>query len=92
MENESKNLDYPKLRPLEALPAQQNRICLRDPQGFSDKLVILPPEAFFIVTLFDGNHSVLDIQEAYTRRFGEILFSDKVRELIDKLDSCLFLE
>ncbi|UCB47158.1 MAG: AmmeMemoRadiSam system protein B [Spirochaetota bacterium] len=92
MENENKDLEYPKLRPVEAVPAQQNMICLRDPQGFSDKLVFLPQEAFYIVTLFDGNHSILDIQEAYTRRFGDLLFSDKVRELIDKLDSCLLLE
>jgi AmmeMemoRadiSam system protein B len=92
LENESRYLEYPKLRPVEAIPAQKNMICLRDPQGFSDKLVFLPPEAFFIVTLFDGNHSILDIQESYTRKFGDLLFSDKVRELIEKLDSCLFLD
>lgn len=92
MDSKDKGIDYPKLRQVEAVPAQQNMICLRDPHGFSDKLVFLPPEAFFIVTLFDGNHSILDIQESYTRRFGDLLFSDKVRELIDKLDSCLFLE
>jgi AmmeMemoRadiSam system protein B len=85
-------MDYPKLRPVEALPTQDNMICLRDPQGFSDKLLLIPPSLFFVVSLFDGRHSVLDIQTAYTRRFGDLLFSDKVREIIERLDDALFLE
>jgi AmmeMemoRadiSam system protein B len=84
--------DYPKLRPVEAIPAQENMICLRDPQGFSDKILLLQPEAFFIITLFDGRHSILDIQTAYTRRFGDLLFSDRIRELAAQLDSALFLD
>lgn len=86
------SLEYPKIRPVEAIPAQDNLICLRDPLGISDKLIFLPPELFFIVSLFDGNHSILDIQTAYTRRYGTLLFSDRVKELIEKLDSLLFLE
>ncbi|MBN2323186.1 MAG: AmmeMemoRadiSam system protein B [Spirochaetes bacterium] len=88
----SDSMEYPKLRPLEAIPAEEGTVCLRDPAGFSDKLVFLPRELFFIVILFDGSHSILDIQEAYTRKFGELLFSARVREIIDKLDSALFLE
>ncbi len=85
-------MDYPKLRPVEAVTARDNLICLRDPLGISERLICLPPELFFIVSLFDGNHSILDIQAAYTRRYGTLLFSDKVREIIEKLDSYLFLE
>lgn len=86
------SIEYPKIRPVEAIPAQENLICLRDPMGISDKLIFLPPELFFIISLFDGNHSILDIQTAYTRRYGTLLFSDRVKELIEKLDSLLFLE
>ena len=85
-------MEYPKLRPVEAFPAENGTICLRDPVGISDKLVFLPVELYFIVTLFDGNHSILDIQAAYTRRFGDLLFSARVNELVDKLDDCLLLE
>jgi AmmeMemoRadiSam system protein B len=92
MDEEKKENEYPKLRPIEALPAQEGMVCLRDPEGFSDKLIFLPRDLFFIVILFDGQHSILDIQEAYTRRFGDLLFSEKVREIIDKLDSALFLD
>jgi AmmeMemoRadiSam system protein B len=85
-------MDYPKLRPVEALPTQENMICLRDPQGFSDKLLLIPPALFYVVSMFDGTHSVLDIQAAYTSRFGELLFSEKVREIIEQLDDALFLD
>jgi AmmeMemoRadiSam system protein B len=85
-------MEYPKLRPVEALPVQDNMICLRDPQGFSDKLLLIPPALFLIVSLFDGKHSVLDIQAEYTRKTGELLFGDKVREIIDQLDEALFLQ
>ena len=84
--------DYPKLRPVEAIPAQDNMVCLRDPQGFSDKILMLHPEALFVVSLFDGRHSILDIQAAYTRRFGDLLFSDRIRELAEQLDRALFLD
>jgi AmmeMemoRadiSam system protein B len=85
-------MEYPKLRPVEAIPAQNNMICLRDPQGFSDKLLLIPQSLLFIISRFDGKHTVLDIQAEYTRSFGELLFSDKVRQIIDQLDDALFLE
>ena len=85
-------MDYPKLRPVEALPAQDDMICLRDPEGFSDKLLLIPRPLFYVVSLFDGKHSVLDIQAAYTRMYGQLLFSDKVREIIEQLDEALFLD
>jgi len=85
-------IEYPKLRPVEAIPAQDNLICLRDPLGYSDQLVFLPLEALFVVSLFDGRHSVLDVQAEFTRRFGTILLSEKVQEIIRKLDECLLLE
>jgi AmmeMemoRadiSam system protein B len=85
-------MDYPKLRPVEVLPAQENLICLRDPQGFSDKLLLIPPALFYVVSLFDGRHSIRDIQAAYTDRFGELLLSEKIRAIIDQLDDALFLD
>jgi len=85
-------MDYPKLRPVEALPTQEELIALRDPQGFSDKLLLVPPPLFFVVSLFDGRHSLLDIQEEYTRTFGELLFREKVRQIVEQLDEALFLD
>jgi len=92
MSTDPRENDYPKLRPLEAVPAQNDLICIRDPEGISEKLALLPRDLIFIVSLFDGNRSILDIQTAFTRKYGELLFSSKVREIIETLDNCLFLE
>ena len=88
-------MDYPKLRNVEALPVQtqgRTMICLRDPQGLTENLVFLPPDLFFAVRLFDGRHSLLDIQTAYTRRFGSLLFTEKIQELVRQLDEQYLLE
>lgn len=88
-------MDYPKLRPVNIFPVQmsgQNLICLQDPLNISEKSVFIPPELYFIVSHFDGQHSVLDIQTEYMREFGEILFSEKIQEIIGQLEENLFLE
>jgi AmmeMemoRadiSam system protein B len=40
----------------------------------------------------DGSNSVVDLQTAYMRRFGDILFRENIDALIQKLDSQLFLQ
>jgi AmmeMemoRadiSam system protein B len=67
-------------------------ICIQDPQGYSQKAVFLPPPLFFIVSLFDGKHSILDIQAEYMRRFGELLYREKIEEIIEQLDAQLLLD
>jgi AmmeMemoRadiSam system protein B len=52
----------------------------------------LPPPLYYIVSLFDGQHTILDIQAAYMRRFGEFLYTEKLQEIIAQLDENLFLE
>jgi AmmeMemoRadiSam system protein B len=88
-------MDQPKLRPIEAFPVDlggREAICLRDPTQLATDAVLVPREALFILALFDGKHSILDIQEAYTRRSGQLLHSDAVRGLIAKLDESLLLD
>jgi MEMO1 family protein len=85
-------MEYPKLRPVEAFPVKDGFVCIRDPQGFSEKILVLGPEAVFICGLFDGMHTIPEIQEKFSRQFGVTLFSDKIKEIIHQLDTCLFLE
>lgn len=70
----------------------QTVVCLQDPQNVSESALFLSPPVYFIVSLLDGQHSLLDIQTAYMRRFGEILYSEKIQEVIEQLDESLFLE
>ncbi|MGZ3559846.1 MAG: AmmeMemoRadiSam system protein B, partial [Thermodesulfobacteriota bacterium] len=88
-------MDHPKLRNINAFPVQssgQTHLCLQDPQNISEKVLFLQPPLYFIVSLFDGQHSILDIQAEYMRRFGEFLYTEKLQEIIGQLDENLFLE
>ncbi|MER3446880.1 MAG: hypothetical protein C4291_08585, partial [Candidatus Dadabacteria bacterium] len=88
-------MDYPKLRYVEAFPVEvqkQKLICLRDPQNLSGKMVFVSSEALFIISLFDGKHSILDIQEKFMRQFGNLIFRDEIEGLISQLDEALMLD
>jgi AmmeMemoRadiSam system protein B len=85
----------PKLRPIEAFPVNlggRDVICLRDPSHLAHDVVFVPPETLFILAHFDGEHSILDIQEAYIRQYGQLLYSDAIKTLIAKLDEHLLLD
>lgn len=87
--------EYPRLRPVEAFPASvqgQQVICLRDPMQYTDAIVSVPPQTAAILELFDGRHSLLDIQEAFARRFGVLLFREQLLTVIHSLDECLLLD
>jgi len=88
-------MDYPKLRPIEAFPVEvenRQRIYIRDPLNYAKDSLLLSYPTYFIISHFDGRHSTLDIQEAFVRQFGDVLSSDKIRELAEQLDQYYYLD
>jgi len=88
-------MNYPRLRGVEAFPTEidgQQVVCLRDPYNYSDRVLLLPEPLYFIVSHFDGRHSLLDIQAAFARRYGELIFREQLAEIIGELDRAYFLE
>lgn len=88
-------LENPKIRPLEAFPVQiegKEMVGLKDPVGICPDVVFVPKEAVFLLSLMDGSNSLRDIQAAYMRKYGTILFSEKIEGFIAQLDSCFLLE
>ena len=88
-------MDKPIIRPVEAFPMEQQDqtlICLRDPSGLAPEPIMLGMGAYFLVTLFDGTNSTLDLQAAFSQRFGEVIPSEKIRELVTALDRAYFLD
>jgi MEMO1 family protein len=86
--------DKPRLRAIEAFPVQQNGrtlIYLKDPLNFATPLGI-SPVGYFILSHFDGRHSLIDIQEAYCKRFGILLLSEELKDFIDTLDQHYYLQ
>jgi AmmeMemoRadiSam system protein B len=85
----------PKVRPLDAFPLQvegKELFGLKDPIGISPEIVFVPPEAFFLISLMDGTNGLRDMQAAYMRKYGTLLYSDKIAELIAQLDAYFLLE
>src|SRR5260370_7603015 len=88
-------MEKPKIRAVEAFPVEeqdQTFICLRDPSGLAPESIMLGMGAYFIVTLFDGEMSLKQIQAAFSKRFGEIIPLEKLEELIAALDGAFYLD
>jgi AmmeMemoRadiSam system protein B len=88
-------MDCPQLRPIQAAPVPGSggrQFEVRDASGISPVGVRVPANVMFILSLFDGRHSLRDVQVAYTRRFGDLLMTDQLRRLVDQLDQALLLE
>ena len=88
--------DAPCLRRVEAFPVEhEGRSCvaLRDPAGYTDAIVLLPGPLLEIVSLFDGEHTVAEIQAAVMRRHGGPLIErQRIEEIAEALDRQGFLE
>ncbi len=87
--------DLPRLRRVDAFPVEHEGmacIALRDPAGYTDAVVLLPRPLLEIVSLFDGEHSVLDIQAAVMRRHNELLPAERIEAVADALDVQGFLD
>lgn len=87
--------DYPRLRPVEAFPVEhegEQFLALRDPAGYAPSMVMLPGGLVEIVALFDGSHSIVDIQAELMRRHGEIVPRGQLEALVDGLDEHGFME
>jgi len=85
----------PRLRAVESFPVEhEGRSCiaLRDPGGYTDAIVLLHGPLLEIVSLFDGEHSVADIQAAVMRRHGQLVERRQIEEIVEALDQQGFLD
>jgi AmmeMemoRadiSam system protein B len=80
---------------VDAFPVEhEGRSCiaLRDPAGYTDAVVVLAEPLLEVVSLFDGEHSILDIQEAIMRRHGALLPRERIEAIAEALDVQGFLD
>jgi len=88
-------MDKPKIRAVEAFPVEQQGqtfVLLRDPTGIAPEPILIGMGAYFLVAQMDGSNERLDLQAAFTRRFGEIIPSEQIQQLVEALDRAYFLE
>lgn len=88
--------DYmPKLRnvePVRLVMEGRERIGLTDPLRISESVVCVDRSVLPVLAMFDGRHSVVDIQAELTRRTGRLVFSDDITALLKMLDDACLLE
>jgi AmmeMemoRadiSam system protein B len=88
-------MDKPRIRPVEAFPVEQDgqtMIGLRDPTGLAPDPIVIGMGAYFLITMFDGSHDLREIQAAFASRFGEMLPTERLQELIAALDGAYYLD
>ena len=87
--------EKPRLRALDLVPVQaqgQRAFLLRDPQGLGAQELLLPADLAFLVSLFDGQHTLREVQLGYVRRFGTLVTTGQIADLARKLDEALLLD
>jgi AmmeMemoRadiSam system protein B len=85
----------PLRRTLDAMPSpveDRPGLLLRDPLGYAEDVVIIPPPLVAFLRFFDGEHDEGDLAEALHRATGEIGASGFARRLADALGGSGFLE
>ena len=87
--------DLPKLRPIDIVPIQtrgRQAYLLRDPEGLSPHEVVVPADVAYLISQFDGTHTVREAQVSYVRRFGTLLTTDKIADVLRRLDEAVLLD
>ena len=88
-------MDYPKLRPIEAVPAGtdgQRSLILRDPHRLSESVLLVPMVMVPILRRFDGGHSLGDIRAACRSEHRLEVPMEKLREIVSQFEAAHFLE
>ncbi len=87
-------MEKPKLRWIDARPIVHEgveMVLLRDGEGISDKPLVVSKNGAFLLSLMDGTRSLADLQSEYRSAYGELIQLERIQELVDAMDSNLFL-
>ena len=83
----------PKLRPVEAIPVPaEGAVAIRDPSGLSNVAISVTEPALFLLSLFDGQHTLTDVQRRFTERFNQPVNFATLADMVNRLDESLLLE
>lgn len=88
-------MDYPKLRPIEMIPVKNDGkelILIRDPEGIMEETLLVSKDVAYLFSLMNGKRNLRDIQAEYMRVFGELIYMEKLNELVASLDEHFLLE
>ena len=78
----------PQLRHVEAQPVEMDGglgFVLRDPTGLAASSVTVSQAAFFLLSKFDGCHTLEEIREAFFDRFGQAVDEGTLAKMAEGL-------
>ena len=85
----------PCLRPLELMPVEaegRQLVALHDPDRYVEDTAVVAPEALPLLGLFDGTHTLRDIQLELMRHGASLIPIETLEELTSRLDRCMLLD
>jgi AmmeMemoRadiSam system protein B len=62
-----------------------------DPEGITDRALVVSREVLLLLSLMDGSRTVRDIQEEYLRASGQLMYTDRIATIIETMDSHFML-
>lgn len=86
-------MDYPRVRWIDAHPfvsEGKEMVLLNDVEGIMENSLIVSKDILFLISLMDGSRSLRDIQAEYMRACGELLYMERLEEIVAAMDqNCL---
>ncbi len=87
--------DYPKLRPVEAFPTNQDgdqMFVVCDPSGLAEGALNMSRAALLLLSLMDGEHSLEDIRRLFAEQVGQAVPAEQLAEMVERLDAAHYLD
>ncbi|NIP38656.1 MAG: AmmeMemoRadiSam system protein B [Candidatus Dadabacteria bacterium] len=88
-------MEYPKLRYVDTFPIEHEGnkyVCLRDPQDTNGNMLLVAPQAIYVISYFTGGNSIVDIQLKLLKEYGELVEKEHIAQLAQQLDDAFLLD
>jgi MEMO1 family protein len=88
-------MDYPKLRPVEAFPVEQdgqNLLVIHDPSRLAAGHLAVSEPVIFVLSQMDGQHSLETIRTSFAEQFGQPLPEAELLSMVEQLDTAGYLD
>jgi hypothetical protein len=82
-------MEFPKIRWIDAHPfidEGREMVLLNDAEGIMEGSLIVSKNILFIISLMDGSRSLREIQAEYVRNSGELLYMERLEEIVAAMD------
>jgi AmmeMemoRadiSam system protein B len=88
-------MEYPRMRWVEVLPVSQDgreMFYLKDPEGLTEKSLVVSKDVLFLIALMDGKRSLRDLQAEYVRASGTVVHLEQIQSVVEAMDTGLLLD